>query len=165
MLNSLQLVPHYRDTWGYYDAMVNPIFAPLDHNVCYKPKLYEVPDLSVQLMDPTDATGPSYQQYTLRIVPGSLIIGFLNDDDTPLFTLQITDLATGLRFWDQPISNYFISNNFNEYPNLLSSPWPVVGRGLFNVELWDDPTNRFPPDRNCFTMMVAEAQRCPDPLA
>lgn len=157
MINTLQLTPHYRDTWGSYDAMVNQFFAPLDHNPCYKPKLYEVPDVTVQNMNRNDAIGtPAYQQYILRIVPGSLIVGFLNDDNSPLFTVQITDVSTDHKFWDTPVSNYFLTNNFNEYPSLLCSPYPVVGSGIFNVELWIDPAT--PGTTRCaFTLMVAEA--------
>jgi len=157
MLNSLQLIPTYRDTWGYYDAMVNPIFAPLDHNPCYKPKLYEVPDVSVQLMSPLDLPGaPAYQQYTLRVVPGTLLVGWLNDDNRPLFTVQISDISTGHKIWDSPISNLFLTNNLDEYPSLLCSPYPVVGAGLFNVELWVDPGVR-ETTRCAFTVMAAEA--------
>jgi len=158
MLNSLQLWPFYRDTWGYYDAHVNPLFAPLDSNRCYKPKYYEVPDVSVQLMSTADtAAAPAYQQYTLRIQPGTLLLGWLNDDDTPLFTVQISDVSTGHKFWDQPVSNYFLTNALNEYPSLLATPYPVVGSGLFNVELRIDPNISTDEVTRCgFTVVAAE---------
>ena len=158
MINSLQLWPYWRDTWGYYDAMVNPQFAPLDHNPCYKPKFWEVPDADLQLMSVDNTTAaPAFQEYTLRIVPGSLIVGFDNDDNAPIFQVQITDVSTQLKFWDSPISNYFLTNNFNEYPSLLCSPRPVVGTGVFKVELWIDPNQRAGQQIRCgFTMFGAE---------
>lgn len=156
MINALQLWPFYRDTWGYFDAMVNPLFAPLDHNPCYRPKYYEVPDVTQQLMSRADtAAAPAYQQYTLRVVPGSLLVGYLNDDDAPIFTVLMTDLATGIKLWDAPISNYFLTNNNNGYPSLICSPYPVVGDGLFTVELWVDP-NLNAIERCGFTLMAAE---------
>ena len=158
-MNSLQLTNLYRDTWGYYDAMVNPAFAPLDHNRCYKPKYYEVPDVTQQLVAPG-----AFLQYNFSIVPGSLIIGFLNNDATPLFTLQITDVARGCGMFDAPISNYFVTNNLlcfgKQYPSLFSSPYPVVGSGLFNVDLWAN-AQLGGTTRCAFTLLVAEAVLCP----
>ena len=163
MLNSLQLHPYYRDTWGSYNAMINSLFAPLDHNPCYRPKYYEVPDVTLQNMNQNNAAGtPAYQQYTLRITPGSLILGFHNDDDSPLFTFQMTDISTGHKFQDQPISNYFVSNNDNQYPSLMTGPYPVVGSGLFMVEMWVNAgfnVNEY-PIRCAFTLMVAEPYVC-----
>ena len=138
MLNSLQLWPFYRDTWGYYGAIVNPILAPLDHNTCYRPKFYNAPDLGVASMVPG-----AYLRYTLGITPGSLIWGIWNDDQAPLFSCQVTDISTSHQLWDAPISNYFLTN-FNGhtaggvepiYPNLLCAPYPVVGSGQFDVEI------------------------------
>lgn len=157
MVNSLQLWPFYRDTWGYYDAVVNAQIGRLDHSTCYRPKYYNAPDLTLGSMSPG-----AYQRYTLGITPGSLIVGFYNDDQAPLFTVQVTDLSTSHQFWDGPISNYFLSNaNGNVggdepiYPNLLCSPYPVVGSGLFNCEFWLDPSAGDPTLVN-LVFLVAE---------
>jgi hypothetical protein len=158
MINSLQIAPFYRDTWGYYDAMVNAAFAPLDHNPCYKPKLIEVPDVSLQVLAPG-----AYLQYNFTVTPGSLILGFLNDDGSPLFVVQITDKSTKLRFWDAPVSNQFLTNTNNSmklYPSLLSSPRPVVGSGLFTADIYANA--QLGGNTRCaFTLMVAEAVECP----
>lgn len=152
MINSLQLFFLYREAWGYFDAHVNPLFAPIDHNPCYKVKYCEVPDLSQQALNPGD-----YIQYTLRLKPGSLIIGFLNDDNTPLFSWQITDISTGHKFNDEPVSNVFLTND-HVYPSLLNGPYPVVGGGLFNCEFWAIPDPGVPPGAFLYgyTLIVAE---------
>jgi hypothetical protein len=155
MLNSLQIFPPYRDTWGYFDACVNPFFAPLDNNSCYLPKYYEVPEVQQQVLSPGD-----YLQYTLAITPGSLIYGWFNDDNAPIFTVMITDISTGHRFWDAPVSNYFLTNDFR-YPSLLCAPYPVVGSGNFNVEIWCQPAPVNTEDTRCaFTVGVAEVSPC-----
>jgi hypothetical protein len=154
MINTLQLWNLYRDTWGYYDASVNPMFAALDHNPCYRVREHEVPQVDLQVMNPGD-----YLQHILEIVPGSLIWGFKSDDTTPIYTLQITDVSTGHKFWDTPVSNIFIANAFGGYPSLLCSPYPVVGSGLFNVELWCDP-NLAVPTRVGLIVGSAEVVEC-----
>lgn len=160
MINTLQLWNLYRDTWGYYDAAVNPMFAGLDHNPCYRVREHEIPQLDVQVMNPGD-----YQQHILEVVPGSLILGFKSNDTTPIFSLQITDTsmkgANGQlhKFWDTPVSNIFVANDFGGYPSLLCSPHPVIGNGLFNCEFWCNP-NLTVPTRVGLIVIVAEVTEC-----
>lgn len=154
MINSLQLWPQFRDTWGFYDAMVNQYFAGLDHNPCYRPKFIEVPEVGLQIMRPG-----AVLQYDFTVAPGSLILGFGNDDNAALFSVQIRDESTGLRFWDDPVSNWFLTNNWGEYPSLLCMPRPVVGNGKFRAELYCDPSNAVPV-RCGFSVWVAEVTEC-----
>ncbi len=71
----------------------------------------------------------------------------------PSFTVQITDVSMESKFWDDPISSLFLSNCLPQYqseanagtlgrnvdqgsfPNLLCTPYPVVGSGMFDVEI------------------------------
>jgi hypothetical protein len=148
MINSLQLWPYYRDTWGFWDAEVMSAYAPLDHNSCYQPKFYNAPDIGLQTMNPG-----AYQRYNLTITPGSLICAFfqnVNDlaefagegnQNAPSFAVQIKDVSTGHKFSDVPLSNYFLSNPNSTFPNLLPCPYPVSGSGMFSVEFWANPAN------------------------
>ena len=162
MINSLQLWPMYRDTWGYFDAAIAPLLAPLDHNQCYRPKYYNAPSIDLQNMVPG-----AYLRYTLTITPGSLIWGFQCALENPTFSVQITDVGTTHKFWDTPITNVFLSNpNTNHssggvggYPNLLPCPFPVVGNGLFSCEFWANPANTY-TERCYLIFCVAEVSEC-----
>lgn len=163
MINSLQQWPFWRDTWGNYDALAIARLAPLDHNQCYRPKYYNAPDVSNQLIAAGD-----YRRYTLTISPGSLIYGWFVNGTAPYFTFQVTDIATGHQFWDMPISSLFLANPNSlldannvtqDYPNLLCSPYPVVGEGRFKVEIWADKANI--ETRRCGVIVgVAEVWEC-----
>src|SRR5690349_10459018 len=113
MIHSLNLWPQSRDVWGNYDAQVLPALAGLDHNQCYQPKLYTAPSLAVQRMAPGD-----YLRYQMQVTPGSLLWCSFQGTQTPYFTMQVTDISTGLKFWDTPVTNVFLSNPAGDYPNL-----------------------------------------------
>ncbi len=166
MINSLELWPYYRDTWGFWDAEVMSAFAPLDHNSCYQPKFYTAPEIGIQTMN-----SGAYQRYNLTITPGSLIFAFLqnlNDlstfshggnVNTPTFSVQIKDVSTGHKFFDVPLSNYFLSNPNSTYPNLLPCPYPVSGSGMFSVEFWANAANSV-ATRVFLIFAVAEVIQC-----
>lgn len=156
MIHSLNLWPQSRTVWGNYDSQVIPALAGLDQNQCYKPKLYTAPSLAIQLISPGD-----YLRYQMQITPGSLIWGFFQSTETPYFTAQITDISTGLKFWDTPVSNVFLSNPAGDYPNLLNCPRQVVGTGMFRCEFWADPQNS-EAMRVYVTLGVAEVVQCQD---
>lgn len=163
MINSLQQWPFWRDTWGNYDAAVIARIGSLDHNKCYRPKYYNAPDASNQLIEPG-----GYRRYTVTITPGSLIYGWFVNGIAPVFTFQLTDIATGHQFWDLPISSVFLGNPNSlqdsqgvtqTYPNLLCHPYPVVGDGRFKVEIWADKTNET-TERCVVIIGVAEVWQC-----
>ena len=155
MMNALQNWPYYRDTWGFWDSCVMPMLAPLDHNSCYRPKFYNAPDITLQVLNPGQ-----YQRYTLSITPGSLIWGWIQGDLSPLFTFMLTDVSTGHRFWDTPVSNVFLSNPNGGYPSLLTAVHPVVGNGMFRADLWANAQNS--GAARCSVIIgVAEVVQCP----
>lgn len=164
MINSLQLWPYYRDTWGSWDSHVNPALASLDHNSCYWPKFYNAPDIGQQLMAPG-----AYLEYTLTITPGDVIVGFLQNVNllptfngnvnVPQFAVQITDVSSGHKMFDTPISNIFLSNPDSTYPNLLPTPHPVSGSGLFRVQFWANKQN-VGTQRIFLIFECAEVVRC-----
>jgi hypothetical protein len=152
-----------REYWGLYDSRVISQLAPLVNSKCYQPKFYKAPGDDAVLLGPT--TGQiapyGYVNYGLQITPGSLIFGFYlpmrSLRATPNvwvpyllspgpFTVQITDVSLQHTWWDDPVSSVFLanfkptfqaedSNNMGSFPNLLTTPYPVVGSGLFDVAI------------------------------
>lgn len=144
-----------RQIWGSYDPLVIAQLAPLSREKCYQPKFYKSPASQDELMTPGQ-----YVQHGLKFTPGSLIFGTylpavpqLDGTFTPpRFNVQITDSSLEQEWFDEAIPSLFLSNSKAEYvdlnalnpsmgafPNLLSSPWPVVGSGIQIIEFWNDP--------------------------
>ena len=148
MISPLSLDPLTRDTWGQSDAAAIAQIAMLAGDACYAPKFYKAPDLGSEVMAAYD-----YLAFGLKMTPGSLIIGLYLPADPvslmpPLFNLQVTDTALGRKWWDAAIPSFFVGNykataadtllpRLGSFPNLLNCPYPVVGDGLFLVELWE----------------------------
>lgn len=159
-ISPLSLDPLTRDTWGAYDAAAIRQLAPLADEQCYRPKLYKSPASPAEVMP-----GNSYVSHGLKLTPGSLIYGFylpaqltgstggelptgLSAIAPPSFNVQITDTSLGHKLFDEPVPSLFLGNFKPTYysavfaltgsfPNLLCAPYPVVGSGLFLVELWN----------------------------
>ncbi len=138
-----------RDTYGSFDAAIIAQLAPLCENDCYQPKIYRAPAVSDEVF-----AANQYQSFGLKITPGAIIYGFYLPPSSPTsnlpgaFNVQITDQSLKHAFWDQPVASYFLANNKPTYlavsqnvigsaPNYLDAPHPVVGNGLFLVEIWE----------------------------
>lgn len=138
-----------RDYYGSFDAAIIAQLAPLAVNDCYQPKIYRAPALSNEVLP---ANG--YASYGLKITPGSIIYGFYlppsaGSSNLPgQFNVAIRDQSLKHDVFDQPIPSYFVANDKLSYlsagfdvaaafPNLLDAPYPVVGNGLFLVQLWE----------------------------
>lgn len=139
MINSLSLYPFYRETWGYFDPVAVAQLAPTAYDDCYQPKYYKAPDDDSEIIP-----AGGYLKYGLEITPGGLIWGIFHRPatggfDEPGFVFKVTDMSLGIELWDVPTPDIFVSNNGpGFFPWLLSSPYPVVGSGLFNVEFWNN---------------------------
>lgn len=140
MVTPLQIDTFTRDLWGNFDPLAIAQLAPLVASACYKPKIYVGLDTLSQSIP---ANG--YASYGLNITPGSLIYGFymgLPQDPSP-WNIQITDTARGKKLWTSPVSQVFLSSNGGgtgeeaNYPCLLEAPYPVIGKGVFQVEVWN----------------------------
>ena len=151
-MSPLQLDALSRDYWGHYDAWGISQLAPLAENECYQPKFYKAPASA-------DEVVPAYGavEYGLKITPGGLIFGFYLPGlvatlAPPQFNVQIIDQSLRHKFWDEPIPSFFLGNfkptslsanpllasgAIGSFPNLLNAPYPVVGDGLFMVQIWD----------------------------
>ena len=151
-MSPLQLDCLSRDYWGHYDAWVISQLASLAENECYQPKFYKAPASSDELVPAFGAV-----EYGLKITPGSLIFGFylpglVSTLAPPQFNVQIIDQSLRHKFWDEPVASVFLGNfkptalsanpllasgGIGSFPNLLNCPHPVVGDGLFMVQMWE----------------------------
>jgi len=157
MINSLQLWPFYRETWGYFDPPAIAQLAPAAVDDCYQPKYYKLPDDDQDLLE-----AGAYLKYGLSITPGSLIWGIYhkapNGQTAAGFVFKITDLDLGIEVFDSPTPDMFVSNDQpSNYPWLLNAPYPVVGTGVFNVELWNVSGAQL---RCNLVIGVLEVQKC-----
>ena len=139
MINSLSLYPFLRPTWGYFDPLALAQIEPFAYEDCYLPRYYIAPDNDQEVL----AAG-AYLQYGLEITAGSIIWGAWHPPATgnftsPGFVFSITDMSLGVKVFDGPTPDIFVSQNGPvAFPWLLNCPYPVVGNGLFNVEFWNN---------------------------
>jgi hypothetical protein len=152
-ISPLSLNPLTRDLWSEFDASAIAQLAVLASDPCYTMKFYKAPADNQELLP---ANG--YAAYGLKISPGSLIFGFYLPcifnaahpaQSVPLaFTVQITDVDLEHKLFTEPKSSLFLANckptyvttagvPAGSFPNLLTSPYPVVGRGAFKIDIQD----------------------------
>ena len=150
-ISPLSLNPLTRDLWGQYDATCIAQLAGYADDPCYTIKFYKAPADDDELMD-----GNAFAAYGMKVTPGSLIFGFylpcvpLVDDlafsAPPPFNVQVTDSSLKHKWFDDPVASLFLSNYkpcyqsvfgtlTGSFPNLMNAPYPVVGKGLFMVEI------------------------------
>lgn len=152
-ISPLSLDSQTRDYYGAFDAAIIAQLAPLAEHKCYQPKLYRAPALSA-----SNPPAFGYVSYGLKITPGALIYGFFlppaRSSFLPVpFNVQIRDESLKMNWFDQPVPSYFLANTkptfinsaqneIGSAANFLVSPYPVVGNGLFLVEMWDQGSGR-----------------------
>jgi hypothetical protein len=147
MVTTLSLDPFTRDLWGEFDAYARAQLSALAYDPCFKPKFYTAPDLKSNNLGGTTPGVPgvgsqaSYVEYGLSITPGGLIVGsFLFSTAPTSFLVQIEDVSLDHKLYDQPVPAIFLANAKGDFPNLWSTPHPVVGSGLFRCEFWNQLT-------------------------
>jgi len=145
-ISPLHLNPLTRDLWGSFDASAIAQLAPLASDPCYSIKFYKAPADNQELLAPN-----AYAAYGLKVSPGSIIFGFYLPVDSqsllpPLFTVQITDVDLEHKWFTEPIASLFLANSkftfmtpagapAGSFPNLLTAPHPVTGRGFLKVDI------------------------------
>jgi hypothetical protein len=134
MVTPLQIDSFTRDLWNEFDALAIAQLAPLAFDDCYKPRIYVGLDSDAQSI-----AALGYSSFGLQITPGSLIYGFYMG--IPVFpspwNFQMTDMSLGRSLFSDPVSQIFLANLKGlAYPWLLCAPYPVVGSGMFLVEVW-----------------------------
>jgi hypothetical protein len=146
MVTPLQIDSYTRDLWGEFDPLAIAELSPVAYDSCYRPKIIVGLDSEAQSVP---ANG--YAEAVIKLLPGSLVVGFLFGNEYTneygyQFNIQITDLELDHEFFSEPVSQSFLANqqgmatlgvdNVN-YPNLLSSPYPVTGKGRFLFQIWN----------------------------
>jgi len=134
MVTPLQIDSFTRDIWNEFDALAIAQIAPLAYDDCYKPRVYVGLDSDAQAI-----AALGYSSFGLQITPGSLIYGFyMGIPVVPSpWNFQMTDMSLGRSLFSDPVSQLFLSNLKGlAYPCLLCAPYPVVGSGMFLVEVW-----------------------------
>lgn len=116
---SLLQAPEYRDypfnfTAGAYESAVRL------QNGCYQPRWEQAPQDSVQPMAARGMTS-----LVIYVQPGSWVLKVEGS------ICQITDLGSGLTFWDEPD----VAPGWLPIPRLVSDP------GALKVELWNDSSS------------------------
>ncbi len=150
-ISPLSLNQLTRDLWGQYDASAIAQLAELASDPCYTMKFYKAPADDDEVLDAN-----AYVAYGLKITPGSIIFGFylpcvpvpgdLESSAPPQFNVQITDVSMEHKWFDDPVASLFLANykpvvqsvvelQTSSFPNLICAPYPVVGNGLFMVEI------------------------------
>jgi hypothetical protein len=146
MLGPLWLDALIRPYWGSYNPLVLSQLDPLVDQDCYQMKFYRVPDPQDELLP-----AGGYIEFGLNVTPGSLLLGFLVPPDPTTgipgdFTFQLEDLSTGHKVFNEAVPGALISNyhptvldpnlaQMASFWNLLDSPYPVVGSGLFRTQI------------------------------
>lgn len=149
-ISPLSLECFTRDVSNAFDPSIIAQLAPLAHNPCYQPKVYRAPALSNEVI-----VANGYASYGLKITPGSIIYGFFVPVDPnslvpDAFNVQVHDQSLKMKWFDEPVPSIFLgnarftqqqilwtTNYFGVSPCFLDAPYPVVGTGLFLVELWE----------------------------
>jgi hypothetical protein len=152
-LSPLSLNQLTRDLWGQFDASAIAQLAPLAAEKCYQPKFYKAPGDSREVI-----AAFGYQAYGMKDTPGSILYAFylpcvpvpgdLTTSAPPPFTVQITDVSMEHKWFDDPVASLFLANykptyqsvtdlQQGSFPNLICAPYPVVGTGMFEVEIWN----------------------------
>ena len=138
MVTPLQIDSYTRDLWGEFDPLAIAQISPMAYDSCYKPKIIVGLDSQAQ-----NVPAGGYSSAGIRITPGSLILGFLFGNQysfggTAEFDFQMSDIEMGHPFWSEPITQSFLTNQKGQnYVSLSNSPYPVVGKGRFLVEVWN----------------------------
>lgn len=147
MVTPLQIDSYTRDLWGEFDPLAIAELSPVAYDSCYRPKIIVGLDSEAQSVP---ANG--YAEAVIKLLPGSLVVGFLfgneytNSEYGYQFNIQITDLELDHEFFSEPVSQSFLANqqgmatlgyDIVNYPNLLSSPYPVTGKGRFLFQIWN----------------------------
>ncbi len=152
--SSLSAWACWRDYWGMWNAYNEPQFAPLERSPCHAVRLALAPDIQSQVIGASGAIN-----YNFYLVPGSLIWGFWV---TPVsgVSMQLTDISLAHEFFQGPVKTSFLQtpDADTRFPSyfMLPTPHPVVGDGLFSLEMWGPVGTRV-----YLILGVAEVTTCP----
>ena len=131
-LNPQQLRPSYQDRWPEFNPNTVALIAGINHSRCYFPKIYVAPsgENLAQNVQPPQA----YVNFVLEVPAGSFVYGFYHGS-VQNFTMQVTDLGLGYKWFNTPIpDSVFLGNP--DGPYLLPAPYPVMAPGTLFFEFY-----------------------------
>jgi hypothetical protein len=145
----------WRDYFGMWNSLVEPQIAPLEASVCHGPRFATVPTIEQQVVGPSGKI-----TYNFHLPSGSIVLGFWVGYSAP-FTFQLTHVDLGHKLVQEPERSDGVTTTGADsarFPSftLLPVPWPVVGDGLFTLELWANEN-----DRVWMILAVGEVTDCP----
>lgn len=154
-VSTLALDSSWRDYVGMWNSFVEPQCAPLEESSCHASRFAVIPAIEQQIVP---ASGKI--NYNFQLPAGSLVWGFwlvLSPD----FVIQLTAVDLGHKLFQEPAAAAQLitqGSDRGRYPSftLLPCPLPVVGEGLFTLEAWGTPGDRF-----YMVLGVAEVTDCP----
>lgn len=156
--NPFEVLPSWSETWGSWNGRCMAALDWLERVACLKGRYAVAPSREFQ-----EIPASGQISYNLRLIPGSVIWGFAFPNGGGAMTdvsLQITDLQLGHQFFQEPVSLSSLTpagrrEGWFESFVLFPCPHPVVGDGLFRVELWG------PVGDIAFVVLgVAEVSQC-----
>ena len=154
-----ELLPSWSDSWGLWNSRALAAQAWLENERCLKARLALAPNAAAQTIPLSGQI-----DYNVRLVPGSVVFGFvlpLSAAGSEDIRIQVTDVALNHQWFQEPLSLASLGVTgvrecWFERSILLPCPHPVVGDGLFRVELWG------PVGSSAFIIFhVAEVSQCP----
>lgn len=140
MMTTPQLNTSYVDFWGNYTAgAIARMGDAIERKGCLYPRFAIVPGQGIQTISSSGKIA-----YNFRLTPGSLIWGIWPYSLAGLFNL--TDLCLGHSLFQDPMSAGAMvttggSDGSAPSFTLLPAPWPVLGDGLFHLDVWGDPNS------------------------
>jgi hypothetical protein len=138
-----------------YNPLMEAWIEALGTSDCHDPRIVLAPSIDQQFFPDSGKI-----TYNFHLVPGSIIWGLFPMTSGEL-TMQLTDIEIGHALFQEPVQCAMLltrgvfEGRFPSYL-LLPSPWPVVGDGLFTLEVWGPPASRF-----YMLLGVAEVSVCP----
>ena len=146
MITPVQLDAAWREYWNLYTPQAQALFAPIADSFCYTPRIRMVPDVNQQIM-------PSFGkiEFNFTLQPGSLIWAAWPGPPAQVpFVFQLTQVELDHQLFQEPSSTICLPNAQNAVSPtspfnyaLMPTPWPVVGDGLFSVEIWGTAALRY----------------------
>ena len=151
--SSLALDSSWVDYDANWNALVEPLFAPIEDSLCHAPRYVLLPDTNHQ----TVPSGGKIE-FNFHLVAGSLIVGLWV---VPGFTIRLTDIDLEHELFQEPVNTDFLITKgaqFGRFPSitLLPCPHPVVGDAFFSLEVWGTVGSVF-----TMILLVAEVTDCP----
>lgn len=158
-VSPLAITPAWVDAWGAWTPYGEVFQRAIEQSPCHACRLALIPAQDSQIIP---ASGRLV--YNATLVAGSIIEGFwmdaLSESSNDTGVLQITDVATGHRMFQEPLRMFDLNTQgaangwFPSY-TLWPRAFPIIG-GHLTIEIWGTPG-----ERRYIILLVSEVTGCP----